>query len=133
MDILPRAVYAGCLWVLLTSSAFAADLSPYLLRAADRTSECQPAKGFHPIDPKITLFYEYRAYQMLMPSATDRHAQSFRCGAQIGTVYYFLYQDADQAEAAQRVAHSIFRALKWVPPIESIPNGFVVVSFVHPP
>lgn len=120
------------LWVL-NSSAFGANLDPYLLHPADRPSGCLQVPGFFPLDNKIGLFYDYKTYQTAVPPVIDRHAQSFECGTQKGTLYFFLYRQSGEAEIAERFARGIFSQLVPAPAIRGIPNGFIVLSFAETP
>ncbi len=119
--------------MFLNSSAGGANLDPYLIRQADLPSECRQVQGSYPTDQKIALLNDNQTYRVVLPPMIDRHAQSFQCGTQKGTLYYFLYRLPSEADTSELFARGIFSHLTPVPITKSFPNGFVVLSFQEIP
>jgi hypothetical protein len=111
----------------------AGPLDRYLLRPDDLPALCRPTGGFYPVNEKTDLFYQYKVYRSVLPAALERHAQSFDCAGQKGTVYFFAYAGADQAQAAELFAKPIMRQPPPAPFFREWPTGFVIVSFADPP
>ncbi len=120
------------LWLEGYSRA-ALPLDPYLLRPEDLPSACQKTAGFYPINEKTDLFYQYQVYRSVLPPATERHAQSLDCQGNKGTLYFFAYATADQAQAAELFANPVLSHTSPAPLFREWPNGFVIVSFSNPP
>ena len=109
----------------------ASPLDSYLLRATDLPPGCQTVAGSFPAGPKIAALYQYTAYQSVLPKLRDRHAQSFSCGGQQGSIYYFEYASSADKDSAALFAKPVLakEAAGWV----DWPTGFAVVSFKEVP
>src|SRR5207244_762579 len=78
----------------------------------------------------------YELYAAALPPLARKDAQSYQCGDQKGTLYYFEYSSDAEREQALRFAHPVLgkdwgqggKAL-----LVSRPNSFILVSFRQPP
>src|SRR5262249_38757721 len=104
---LRQIVWAACVCGLSLRVWAAMPLEPYLLTSADRPAECQPANGLFPLNEKVSLFYDYQVYRIAVPKVLERHAQSFDCAGQKGTLYFFAYAASSDAEMAERFARPV--------------------------
>lgn len=111
----------------------AGPLDPYLLRPGDLPAPCHSTSGFYPVNEKTDLFYQYKVYQSVLPPALERHAQSFDCAGQKGTIYFFAYATADQAQAAELFAKPVVSRIPPAPLFRDWSKGFVMVSYADPP
>src|SRR5579864_67551 len=111
----------------------AGPLDPYLLLPGDLPAQCHPMSEFYPVNEKTDLFYQYKVYRSVLPPALERHAQSLDCAGQKGTVYFFAYDTADQAQAAELFAKPVVARAPPAPLFREWSKGFVIVSFTDPP
>jgi len=131
---------AGLLGILLPSSISGADrLDAALLRAPDIPAECNLIEGTFPVDMQTAMLYErYDIYKKILPPLSDKRAQSFRCGKNKGTIYYFAFADTASREQAETfIRHLLWGADHPTPDhpeqIEHGENLLVVVSFTKAP
>ncbi len=108
-------------------------LESVLIHPSDLPTSCQPVAGFFPLNEKIDRFYQYKAYASALAPVVDRHAQSFDCSGQKGTLYFFAYARADQAESAERFAKPVLSQSSASPLFREWQKGFVVISFPNSP
>jgi hypothetical protein len=113
------------------SFATATPLEPFLLRSSDLPGGCAQVTGQYPTGPKIESLYQYKTYQSVLPKAADRHAQSFNCAGERGTVYYFQYWSAGDKDKAALFARPVIskEIAGWI----DWANGFAVFSFKQAP
>jgi hypothetical protein len=114
-------------------------LDAAMLKRPEIPKECSAIDGNYPIDLQTTILYErYDTYKQLLPPLSGRQAQSFQCGPQKGTIYYFEYANAADRERAERV----IRRLLWgedhptaehPEQIEHAENLLLVISFKKVP
>jgi len=109
-------------------------LDPYLLHTEEIPGICRAVKSeLYPVHTKVALFYEYKAYRIILPPVLERQAQSFQCGGQNGTLYFFVYSQPLEAERAELFARPVLTRVEPAPILQSFPKGFVIVSFKDPP
>src|SRR5689334_20425079 len=108
-------------------------LDPYLLRPGDLPALCHLTSGFYPVNDKTDLFWQYKVYRSVLPPATERHAQSFDCAGQKGTIYFFAYATNDQSQAAELFAKPVVARNPPAPLFREWSKGFAIVSFADPP
>jgi hypothetical protein len=118
---------------LTEGPVYAGPLTPYFLYPADLPVSCSSIPGLFPVQEKVALFYEYKVYRRSLPKLIDRHAQSFECEGQKGTLYFFAYAQNSEADAAELFARPVLTQGTPFPLIQSFPRGFVVISFANPP
>ena len=119
-------------WMMASCPVAASSaLDRYLVRPAELPADCKAVPGFFPAGPKVDAFYHYSAYQSVLPKLADRHAQSFDCNGQTGTIYFFQYHDAAEKESAALFARPVLakESSAWV----DWKNGFALFSYKEPP
>src|SRR5262245_38877112 len=119
--------------VVACSLAHARDLDRYLMGPADLPPGCQRLSELFPLNDKVSKFYEGKAYRSVVPAPVDRHAQSFDCGGQKGTLYFYQYQTLSDKEQALLFARPVLTQSAGAPLVVDWKNGFAVLSFAQPP
>jgi hypothetical protein len=130
-SILSRAIVMVA--VLACSSVHARELDRYLLGPADLPSGCQRISELFPLNDKVAKFYEGKVYRSVVPAPVDRHAQSFDCDGQKGTLYFYEYQTINDKEQALLFARPVLTQTAGTPLVMDWSGGFVVLSFVQTP
>lgn len=118
---------------LSVDTNFARELERYLIGPADLPADCQRLQGLFPLNDKVSKFYEGKAYRSVVPAPSDRHAQSFDCGGQKGTIYFYQYPTVNDQEQALLFARPILTQPAAAPSIVEWRGGFGVLSFAQTP
>src|SRR5687768_10838847 len=93
--------------LLAGSSAQARELDRYLIGPVDIPAGCTRISEVLPLNDKITKFYEGKVYRAVVPAPSDRHAQSFECSGEKGTLYFFQYRTVNDQEQALLFARPV--------------------------
>jgi hypothetical protein len=119
--------------LFVASPAQSRELGRYLIQPEDLPAACQRIGGFYPINEKIPIFYDSKVYRTVIPSPVDRHAQSFDCGGQKGTIYFLQYPTQSDQEQALLFARPVLTRSTPAPLLVEWRGGFAVVSFAQVP
>ena len=121
-------------WVLGSDKLDAAMLKPLEI-----PKECKAIDGKYPTDLQTKILYErYDIYKGILPPLSGKQVQSFQCGRQKGTIFYFEYSSA----AERQTAENFVRHLLWgedhpnadhPEQIEHAENLLLVISFEKVP
>lgn len=97
-------------------------------------ASCQAITGQYPLTEHVSAVWEYRPYQTVMPPYKRKQIQSFQCGAEKGTFYYFEYASGAQKDRAVLFAKPILAKPSGGhgASIREWANGFVIISFADP-
>jgi len=77
-----------------------------LLTPDEVKPSCEMITGEHPVRKETQTFYEQGINSELLPLVLNKRLQSFRCGKQKGTLYYFEYTDIPEREKAEVYART---------------------------
>src|SRR4051812_11957707 len=102
-------------------------------------ADCAAVNGTYPVDGQVGILYErFDIYQQLLPPLVAKKAQSFQCGNQKGTLYYFEFANVASREEAEKLIRPLLWGTDW--PTKQHPEQMehgdalsVVVSFPKPP
>src|SRR5579864_3130132 len=141
----------GVLWNAAVSICFLCAVAPpscvsgsgnldaMVLKSSDIPKECKAIDGKYPTDLQTTILYErYDIYKGTLPLLSEKRFQSFQCGPQKGTIFYFEYLSA----AERQTAENFIRHLLWgedhpnvdhPEQIEHAENLLLVISFEKAP
>lgn len=118
-----------------TPVAFGQTLAGALIPAGSIPSGCHAISGLFPVGAHTAQLWEYDSYAMVMPPYKKKKAQSFQCGADKGTLYFFDYASASHKDRALLFAAPVLAKENGGHPlpVHEWSTGFVVVSFKNPP
>jgi len=114
-------------------------LDASMLQGSEIPKNCKVIYGKYATDLQTQILYErYELYKSLIPPLSGRQAQSFKCGKQQGTIYYFEYSSqADPMEAERGIRPLLWGEDHPTPEhpekIEHVENVLIVVSFEKVP
>ena len=69
-------------------------------------ASCQIITGTHPTRNNSQVFYDHGVYDDLLPLLMNKRVESFRCGNEKGTLYFFEYNNTAQREKAEVFART---------------------------
>jgi hypothetical protein len=114
-------------------------LDAAMLKGLEIPKECKAIDGKYPTDLQTAILYErYDIYKGTLPQLLGKQAQSFKCGRQKGTIFYFEYSSA----ADRQKAEDFIRRLLWgedhpnadhPEQIEHAENLLLVIAFEKAP
>lgn len=114
-------------------------LDAAMLKPSEVPKECKAIDGRYPSDLQTTILYErYDIYKGTLPPLLGKQAQSFQCGPQKGSIFYFEYSGATERQTAE----NFVRHLLWgedhpnaghPEQIEHAENLLLVISFEKVP
>lgn len=142
INVLRNTAISICfLWTAALPSCLSGSdkLDAAMLKPLEIPKECKTIDGKYPTDLQTTILYErYDIYKGTLPPLLGRQAQSFQCGLQRGTIFYFEYSSA----AERQKAENFVRRLLWgedhpnadhPEQIEHADNLLLVISFEKVP
>lgn len=128
-----------CTFALPTRVSGSDKLDAAMLKPSEIPKECKAIDGKYPTDLQTTILYErYDIYKGTLPPLSGKQTQSFQCGSQKGTIFYFEYSNA----AERQTAENFVRPLLWgedhpsadhPEQIEHAENLLLVISFEKVP
>jgi hypothetical protein len=114
-------------------------LDAAMLKGSEIPKDCKVIDGKYAADLQTQILYErYELYKSLLPPLAGRQAQSFKCGKQKGTIFYYEYSSqADRVEAEGGIRRLLWGEDHSTPEhpeqIEHVENVLLVVSFEKAP
>jgi hypothetical protein len=106
------------------------------LTPGDLPASCRIIPGVYPAGVRTAMLYDYKRYAGAMPPLVQKLSQSFTCGADRGSLFFFEYASSDARDQAELFAKPILsreEEMSSAVAIRDWTNGFVVVSFKTPP
>lgn len=128
-----------CTIALPFRAAGSEKLDASMLQGSEIPKNCKIIDGKYATDLQTQILFErYDLYKSLLPPLSGRQAQSFKCGKQQGTIYYFEYSSqADRMEAETGIRPLLWGEDHPTPEhpekIEHVENVLIVVSFEKVP
>lgn len=134
--MLRRSLILGLSAWALTPAAFGQNLTARIFPVGSPPSGCQAIPGLYPVGDRTNLIWTYERYSMVMPPYKKKVAQSFQCGDQKGTLYFFDYATEAQKDHALLFARPVLAKQQGVShelPVREWSTGFALVSFPETP
>ena len=104
------SIFLLCVFVIPSSTSSTTKLDAATLKSSEIPKECREVDGKYPTDIQTAILYDrYDVYKGTLPSLSGKQAQSFKCGREKGTIFYFEYHNAADRENAER----FIRRLLW--------------------
>jgi hypothetical protein len=138
MKVLRNTAISICFLCTVVSPSWVASsnkLDAAMLKPSEIPKECKAIDGKYPSDLQTKILYErYDIYKGTLPPLIEKQAQSFQCGLQKGTIFYFEYSSAVERQKAE----NFVRPLLWgedhptadhPEQIEHAENLLLVISF----
>ena len=133
------AVWIGLFCMIAPPSHSSDKLDAAILTPAETPKGCSAIDGKYPTDIQTAILYDrYDVYKETLPPLSGKGAQSFLCGRDKGTVYYFEYSSSADRERAG----NFVRGLLWggdhpsadhPEQIENAQNLLLILSFKKVP
>jgi Tfp pilus assembly protein PilF len=100
--------------------------------------ECKVVDGIFATDLQTQILYDYSAYEGLLPVPRRKEHQSFECGGQRGTLFWFAYPSEEERRKVAAFARGVLWGEDHPTPMhpELVLDGgplLVVVSFRQAP
>jgi hypothetical protein len=114
-------------------------LDAAMLKESESPKDCKVIDGKYAVDLQTqTLDERYELYKSLLPPLSGKQAQSFKCGKQRGTIFYYEYSSqADRVEAEKGIRRLLWGEDHSTPEhpeqIAHVENVLIVVSFEKVP
>jgi hypothetical protein len=114
-------------------------LDAAMLKGSEIPRDCKVIDGKYAADLQTQVLDEhYELYKSLLPPLSGKQAQSFKCGKQKGTIFYYEYSsEADRVQAERGIRPLLWGEDHSTPEhpeqIEHVANVLLVVSFEKVP
>ena len=114
-------------------------LDAAMLKGSEIPKDCKVIDGRYATDLQTQILDKrYDLYKSMLPPLAGKQAQSFECGKQKGTIFYFEYSSqADRAQAEEGIRHLLWGDDHATPEhpeqIEPVENVVLVFSFEKAP
>jgi hypothetical protein len=109
-----------------------------VLNRDELPAECKVVDGVFATDLQTEILYDYGAYERLLPTPRRKEHQSFDCGGQRGTLFWFAYASEEERRKVAAFARGVLWGEDHPTPMhpELVLDGgplLVVVSFRQAP
>ena len=90
----------------LSQGSFAVGIDELMLSPTETAARCQVIGGAHPVRNDAQVFYDHGVYSEMLPLMLNKRWESFQCGKEKGTLYFFEYATTAQRENAEMFART---------------------------
>jgi len=132
-------IWLFCTFGLPLCASGTGKLDAAMLKQAEIPRNCKIIDGKYATDLQTQILDEhYDLYKSLLPPLSEKQAQSFKCGKQKGTIFYYEYSSqAHRGEAERGIRRLLWGEDHSTPDhpeqIEHVENVLIVVSFEKVP